>query len=107
MFGLLTAIVLTAKEIIKEKTEPVVPKGTRFDWDAYWKDVEDGMSTIEQIEKRKRGDYMTTKPAAPKWYELPMDTVVDIKRYEHDKEIYGERMTESWRKNGQYRQVKK
>ena len=108
MFGLLgfVSILFAIKEVVKEKTEPVVPKGTRFDWDAYYKDIENGISAMEQVRKRQRGGYMTTKPATPKWYELPLDTVVDTKRYKHDKEVYGEHIAESWRKNGQYRQIK-
>ena len=59
---MIVSIVFTIVELIKEKIEPVAPKGTRFDWDAYWNDVNNGMSTIEQIKKRERGGYLTTKP---------------------------------------------
>ena len=63
MFSLLSIIstLFTVKELIKEKTEPVVPEGTYFDWDAYWDDIKNGMSTVEQIKKRQRGGYMVTK----------------------------------------------
>lgn len=59
MFGLLSfiSILFAGKEII----EKPVPKGTHFDWDAYWKDVENGISITEQIKKRECGEYMTTK----------------------------------------------
>lgn len=109
MFGLLSVVsmILTTKEIIKEKTEPIPPKGTRFDWEAYWEDIKNGMSTTEQIKKRERGGYMTTKPAPPKIYDLPLDAIVDEARYKHDKETYGETITENWRKNGHYRYTKK
>lgn len=109
MFGLLTLVsgFLTIKQLIKEKTEPVAPKGTRFDMDAYYEDIRNGIGAMEQVRKCERGGYMTTKPATPKWYELPLDTVVDEARYNHDKEFYGETITESWRKNGSYRYMKK
>lgn len=113
MFDILKIIhiLCTANEYIKEKTEPVAPKGTRFDWDAYWKDVKNGMTCMEQVKKRQNGDYMTInplpqKPIIPKWYEVPTDTVIDTKRYEHDKELYGEEIVEVWRKHGSYRYVK-
>lgn len=109
MFELLSIIsgIFTGAKLIKEKTAPVAPKGTRFDWDAYWKDVENGMDCMTQLRKRERGEYMTTKPAPPKWYELPYDTVVDVDRYQHDQEYYGKYVAEIWRKTGEYRQVKK
>ena len=109
MFHLLSIISLlfTGKELIKEKLEKPAPEGTRFDWDAYYEDVRNGMTTMQQIEKEKRGGYYTTKPKTPEWYELPMETVVDEARYKHDKEVYGDYIAESWRKNGKYRQIKK
>ena len=33
-----------------------------FDWDAYWKDIEDGIDIMEQIKKKERGDYWITTP---------------------------------------------
>ena len=62
MFNLLfiISIIFTIKELIKEKTEPVTPKGTRFDWDAYYQDIDNGVSTEERLKKRQRGEYMTT-----------------------------------------------
>ena len=106
LFGVI-ATLFAGKQLIKEKMEKPTPKGTRFDWDAYYKDIENGMTTMEQIKKRQNGGYNTTKPAEPKWYELPIDTVVDTKRYEHDKAKYGEEMAEMWRKNGSYRTIRK
>ena len=61
MFHKFTVLILAIGSIIKEKTEPVPPKGMHFDWDAYWNDVNNGMSSVEQIKKRQRGGYMTTK----------------------------------------------
>lgn len=95
---------LAAKEIIKEKTEPVAPKGTRFDWDAYWADVEKGMPAMEQVRKRQRGDYMTTKPIQKPVEVIPQ--VVDIKRYQNDKALYGEAIAEVNRKCGMYMFIK-
>lgn len=106
MHGILAAFaaILSAKEIIKEKTEPVAPKGTRFDWDAYWADVEKGMPAMEQVRKRQCGGYMTTKPL-PELKEV-IPKVVDMKRYQHDKELYGETIAEAWRKNGSYMYIR-
>ena len=98
------AAFLSTKEIIKEKTEPVAPKGTRFDWDAYWADVEKGMPAMEQVRKRQRGGYMTTKPLPEPKKVIPK--VVDMKRYQHDKELYGEAIAEAWRKNGSYMYIR-
>lgn len=78
LFAILSML-FTARQIIKEKSEPVAPAGTRFDWDAYWEDVRNGMSSMEQVRKRQRGGYMTTKPVPGQGRELPMDTVVDAK----------------------------
>ena len=66
LFAIISAFI-GAKEIIKEKIEPVAPRSTRFDWDAYWEDVRNGMSTAKQIKKRERGGYMTTKPDSIQW----------------------------------------
>ena len=91
-------------EAIKEKTEPVAPKGTRFDWDAYWDDVENGMPAMEQVRKRQRGGYMTTKPLPEPNEVIPK--VVDMKRYQYDKALYGEAIAEVNRKCGMYMFVK-
>ena len=109
MHGLLgiLSILFSAKEIVKEAVEKPAPQGTRFDWDAYWEDVRNGMTSVEQIKKRQRGGYLTTKPKPPEWYELPLDTVVDTERYENDKKQYGESVAEQWRKTGSYRQIRK
>ena len=98
---------LAGKEIVKEKLEKPRPANVHFDWDAYWEDIENGISCTEQLRKQKRGDYYTTRPQKKKWYELPLDTVADIERYEYEKEIFGERMVEEWRKYGRYREIKK
>lgn len=106
MLDWLTALatVFAAREIIKEKTEPVAPKGTRFDWDAYWDDVKNGIPAMEQVKKRQSGGYTTTKPLPEPKEVIPK--VVDMKRYEHDKKLYGEAITEVNRKYGMYMFVK-
>ena len=58
IFGIIAAIVT----LVKEALEKPAPKGQRFDWDAYWKDVENGMDSMEQVRKRQRGGYLTTDP---------------------------------------------
>lgn len=94
---------ISGKEFIKEKLEKQAPKGTRFDWESYNKDIENGIGVMEQLRKCECGGYVTTKPAPLQWYELPMDTVVDKERYEHDKKIHGEFIADMWRKSGMYR----
>ena len=109
MFNLLcfVSIIFTIKAFVKEKTEPVAPKGTRFDYDAYWEDVRNGIGAMEQVKKIERGEYYTTKPKPIDWWDLPLDTIVDVERYEHDKQVYGEHIVTTWRSNGRYRCVKK
>lgn len=99
LFGLV-GLLFGASEIIKEKTTKPLPKATRFDWDAYYEDIRKGMTTQEQIKKRQRGGYWTTKPLPS---ERPLDVVDDVERYESDKKIYGESLAEIRRKNGLYR----
>ena len=102
---LVVSIIFAIIELIKEKFEPVTPPNTRFDWDAYWNDVKNGISTTEQIKKRERGGYLTTTPKQSEWWELPIDTIVDVNRYQRDKDTYGDYVAEMWRKNGSYRCV--
>lgn len=63
---LIIGIILAVWKLLKEALENPAPKGTRFDWDAYWKDVENGMDSMEQVRKRQRGGYMTTEPLPEK-----------------------------------------
>lgn len=105
MFGLLSifSMFLTCKEIIKEATEKPTPKGTHFDWDAYWEDVRNCIDPMEQVRKRERGEYMTTKPKpTPSDAEL----LVDIERYENDKKFYGEEWAEKMKQLGHYKEKK-
>lgn len=106
MFKILTAIaaLFTAKDVIKEKAEPIAPKGTRFDWDAYWDDVDSGVGALKQVRKRQSGGYTTTEPLPHK--QPPIDGVIDIKRYQHDKEVYGEAIAEINRQNGSYKYIR-
>ena len=59
-------LILAIVQIIKEALEKPAPKGTRFDWDAYWKDIENGIGAMEQVRKCQRGGYYTTKPLPDK-----------------------------------------
>lgn len=106
MFKILTAIaaLLTAKDVIKEKAEPIAPKGTRFDWDAYWDDVDSGVNALKQVRKRQSDGYTTIAPLPEK--QQPIDGVVDVKRYQHDKMVYGEAIAEMNRQNGSYKYIR-
>ena len=59
-------LIIAVIQIVKEALEKPAPKGTRFDWDAYWKDVENGIGAMEQVRKRQSGGYMTTEPMPDK-----------------------------------------
>ena len=63
MFGLLKWVYFyfAATELIKEKTAPVYPRSTYFDWDEYNADIAKGMTTVEQNKKHKRGGYLKTR----------------------------------------------
>lgn len=102
--GGMLAILYCLGEWIKEKTEPTTPANVRFDWDAYRKDIENGIGAMEQIKKRERGDYYTTKPLT---HGENLEDVLDVERYRHDLKVFGESLTEGWRKNGMYKYIKK
>lgn len=101
----ISVLILAIVQIIKEAFEKPTPKGTRFDWEAYWKDVESGMPAMEQVRKRQRGGYMTTKQLPDN--TIPENKIVDVKRYEHDKREYGEEIAEINRQNGSYTYIRK
>lgn len=98
--------ILGITQVFKEIAEPTLPANARFDYEAEQRDIENGISFKDRMRKHERGEYMTTKPKPKEWYELPMDTVVDIKRYQHDKEVYGEAIAEIWKKQGSYRVIR-
>ena len=104
--SLLFSIIGIASGLISDARVKPLPKGSRFDWDAYWKDIEDGMDCMTQLKKCERLEYYTTNPQKPKWWELPLDTVVDVERYENDKKRISERYAEHNRQLGEYRQIK-
>lgn len=91
-------LIFTAKEIFAEKSERKL-YNTCFDWDEYWKDVRCGMTTEQQIKKRRNGGYTTTSPC----FSNPRKSDFDHARYEHDKALYGEAVAEMWKQNGSYR----
>ena len=104
MLGIWTflAIIYLAYKLISEACEKPKSKYYHKDWDAYFEDLNNGMSTAEQIRKERRGGYMTEEPPPTPWYKLPRDTIVDVERYELDKKRYGKDMAESWRQMGAY-----
>ena len=106
MFGALIVIsvIWAIVEVTKEAMEKPTPPETRFDWDAYWEDI-GKIPMMEQIKKRERGKYNTTKPLSKEDpTPLPFEYVSDYMRgqYEKDKEIYGEKLTEQFKKWGTY-----
>lgn len=64
MLNLLSLIgsLFVAKEAIQETLEPVAPPEQHFDWDAYFDDINSGITPMEQVRKRQRGGYNTCEP---------------------------------------------
>jgi hypothetical protein len=110
MFGLLgvVSIAFTIAQLVKENRDKHrhIPPNHRFDYEAHWEDIRNGMSLEARMEKDRRGGYYTTKPEPVPWYKLPPDTVVDTARYERDKKELGEGVTELQRRAGHYRYIK-
>lgn len=91
----IVAFIYTVYVLIREKVaKPICPKGARFDWDAYWKDIENGIEPMEQIKKREKGGYYTTEPE---------NDLVDIDRYNKHLQQFGQEVAEKWRKQGFYK----
>ena len=107
MFDLsfVVALLFTIKELIKEKFGHTTYSGTRFDWDAYYNDINNGIPSVEQVKRRQQGAYQTIEPLPNK--SIPDNGIVDVDRYEYDKREYGDYIAESWRKSGHYRYIKK
>ena len=93
------AILYVIYQIIKEKTEKPMPPGARIDHDKVTKDVLNGVSLSERKRRLRCGEYWTFEPK----YIPQIDEVVDVERYEYDKERYGKAHAEYRRKSGQYR----
>ena len=104
LLGLISTL-FVAKKIVSEALEKPVPKGTRFDWDAYYEDIKNGMDHKTQLKKRQRGGYNTTKPAVPV-PDKPTEDIVDIARYAYDLKTHGAYYVELGRSIGSYRTVK-
>ena len=128
------AIIYVLIQWIKEKTEKPAPKDARFDWDAYYEDIEKGVPVEVWLQKHKKGLYTTTKPLPDKpsttpvmpsnvsaqsvqekssdrlaisLDETPFDAVIDTKRYEHDVRLFGQNYADRCRRSGEYRHIKK
>lgn len=85
---------------VKKLGEKPLPSNSRLDWDKFYDDAEKGLSTKQLHDGIKKGKYWTTEPA---WYQLPVDTVVNVKKYEEEKATYGEHYAEWRRQTGAYR----
>lgn len=96
----IVALIDFLKELFTPK--PKIPEGARYDFEKYYQDIDD-LGIFEAIEKDKRGEYWTTGELTKSWTDLPLETVVDVERYERDKILLGELWTESNRKAGDYR----
>lgn len=64
---LIVAIIYTTYVLLKEKFQkPLCPKGSRFDYEARQRDIENGMDIMERIKKQQRGEYYTLEPKKDK-----------------------------------------
>lgn len=55
------AIILMLCDFAKEKTPSKMPPNAYFDWNEYWADIRNGMSTTEQIKKQERFGYYKSR----------------------------------------------
>jgi hypothetical protein len=92
MWEILTSLaaVITTLNIVHERLEQPAPKGTRFDTDTYWDDVNRGVDPIEVVRKRQNNQYVTTAPKPVSHRDIPINAIVDRERYEHDVKKYGQ-----------------
>lgn len=59
----LLAIIFILREIISEATTQIAPANTRFDDEAYWRDIRDpNMSHADIMKKHRKLAYRTTTP---------------------------------------------
>ena len=77
-----------------------MPPNSRFDYEAYHKDIREGVPRSVIDRKMKKLEYYTTKPKPPK---PPKDAIVDVEHYEYDVKRYGKKYAESMREMGIYR----
>ena len=104
LLGFISTLFVATK-VVSEALEKPAPKGTRFDWDAYYKDIENGMDFKTRLRKRQKGGYNTTEPAVPV-PDHPTEDIVDIARYAYDLKTQGAHYVELGRSIGSYREVK-
>ena len=67
MHGLgIVALIYTVYMILKEKLEKPLPKDAYYDWDEYWKDIENGVPLKVRQRKQERMEYYKS-PSNPNW----------------------------------------
>lgn len=93
LYHLISALFAVGKSITKEKEEPI-PANAHFDYDAYNKDIKNGMSHEAMVRKRQARAYWTTEPE---------NLIVDRERYEHHCKVFGKETADGWVKNGFYK----
>ncbi len=59
MFGL--AVILVVYNLFKESRPSKMPPNAYWDWDEYWQDVENGMSSQQQLKKIENYGYYKSK----------------------------------------------
>lgn len=90
--GLVVSILVILYCIIRDLTESPAEENLRFDWDAYNRDIQNGVDSKMQIQKLRSGAYQTTAPY----------TVIDLERYYYDLNIYGKEFVDRKKRDGEY-----
>ena len=86
-------LIFGLKEIISEKTEKRIENAS-FNWEQYWRDV-GHMTAEQQTKKISKGGYITSSSNTSYNY-------FNDEKYNHDKNLYGETITEIWKECGVY-----
>lgn len=55
------AVILMICGFINEKRPSKMPPNAYFDWDEYWKDIRNGMSSKEQLKKHENFSYYKSR----------------------------------------------
>lgn len=89
---LILAMLLFMYCLLRDFLEPPAEENLRFDWEAYNRDIQDGVDCQTQMAKLKNGAYMTSEPCK----------VIDLERYYYDLKVYGREVVERKRRDGEY-----
>ena len=88
-------------------SEKPCPLGHRYDSEKARQDLANGIGTCEWQRRKKKGYYWSTPEEIEQRQKAKEDIpgVVDIKRYEYDKKLWGEEKAEQRRAAGHYKHI--